>query len=348
MFCLLCDSEEELYDGLCKSCYIENFQALQHPEYTTFTVCSHCGATLKHDKWVQKGYYDDEIINDAIQKDLEVNSKLEDVEITTQITNNRGTVYECIIHVYGSLLGEDIERQYPIEVKVEKGVCPDCSKFYSGYYEAVIQLRADGRKLDESEISDVDQFISDEIQRLCKTNKLAYITERIVLKEGIDYQVGSHNIAHKIVVNLQKHFGGVITQSRKIVGRDKSRSKDLYRSWISLRLASFHTEDFITYKDKVLKVESIGSHKFVAKNLETQKIEAIIWKEYDKVKKVATKIDIQTTTITNVTPREIQILDPDTYETLELEKTDEMNKLDIGGQVNIVKVNNKIYIDLEE
>ena len=82
----------------------------------------------------------------------------------------------------------------------------------------------------------VDEFISNEIQRLCKTNKLAYVTERIVLKEGVDYQVGSSNAAFKIAENMQKHFGGFITESRKIVGHDKSQSRDLYSSWISVRL----------------------------------------------------------------------------------------------------------------
>ena len=152
MFCLLCNSEEKLYDGLCKECFLKEFELVEVPEYATFTVCSHCGATLKHDKWVQTGYYDDEIINDAIQKDIEINPKLLNPVIETQITNNRGTVYDCILHVSGNIIGEPIEKKYPIEVKVEKGVCSDCSKFYSGYYEAVIQLRADDRKLEESEI----------------------------------------------------------------------------------------------------------------------------------------------------------------------------------------------------
>ena len=84
MFCLLCNSEEKLYDGLC---FLKEFELVEVPEYATFTVCSHCGATLKHDKWVQTGYYDDEIINDAIQKDIEINPKLLNPVIETQITN---------------------------------------------------------------------------------------------------------------------------------------------------------------------------------------------------------------------------------------------------------------------
>ncbi len=344
MFCLLCNSEEKLYDGLCKSCYLKEFELIEVPEYATFTACSHCGATLKHDKWIHTGYYDDEIINDAIQKDITVNKELKDVEITTEIITNRGTVYDCMIHVYGQVLDEYLEKDYPIEVKVEKGVCPDCSKFYSGYYEAVIQLRADDRKLEDEEIASADEFISNEIQRLCKTNKLAYVSERIVLKEGVDYQVGSHNAAHKIAENMQKQFGGIITESRKIVGHDKSKSRDLYRSWISVRLPSFHKNDFIEYKDNILKIEKIGSHKFVGLNLRTYENESISWKEYDKIKKVGNTEDIKTTTVTNVTPTEIQVLDPDNYMTVDLKKNKELNFINIGQEINVIKLKNEIYI----
>lgn len=344
MFCLLCNSEEKLYEGLCKSCYLKDFEAVKVPEYTTFTACSHCGSTLKHEKWVQTGYYDDEIINDAIQKDIDINEKLEDVFIETEIINNRGTVYECILHVYGNIIGERIEEQYRIDVKVEMGVCPNCSKFNSGYYEAVIQLRADGRKLEEDEIQASDEFMSNEIQRLCQTNKLAYVAERVVLKEGIDYQIGSYNAAHKIALNMQKQFGGVITESRKIVGRDKSRSKDLYRSWISVRLASFHKNDFISYKNNILQIKKIGSHKFSGINLEREESEAISWKEYDKIKKVGTSSDIQKTIITNLTPTEVQILDPENYQTVELKKSDNMNNLEMGQEISVIKIDDKLYI----
>lgn len=348
MFCLLCDSQEKLYDGLCKKCFLEEFEAIKVPDYTTFTVCSHCGATLKKNKWLQVGYFDDEIINDAIQKNIEVNPKLEEMEMYTEITNNRGSVYECIIHVNGRVIDTDISKEYPIEVKVEKGVCPDCSKFHSGYYEAVIQLRADERKLLDEEIRESDEFISNEIQRLCKTNKLAYVTERIVLKEGIDYQVGSYNAAHKIVVNLQKQFGGIITESRKIVGHDKSRSKDLYRSWVLLRLPSFNKNDFIEYDDKIIKIEKIGSHKFSGINLKDYSDESISWKEYDNIKKIADTTDIKPTTITNITPSEVQVLDPDNYDTVDLKKLDVMNNLNIGEEINVIKIKNTLYVILND
>ena len=270
-------------------------------------------------------------------------NKLSNAQITTEILNNRGRVYECVLHVTGDVIGEPIEKDYPIDVKVEKSVCPDCSKFFSGYYEAVIQLRADDRKLEDEEINEADIFIANEIQRISKTNKLAYVTERTVLKEGVDYQVGSYNAAHKIAVNLQKNFGGTIKESRKIVGRDKSKSRDLYRTWLSVRLPSFHKNDFIEYEDEIYQIKKIGSHKFMGMNLKDHSEESISWKQYDKINKIATMDDVCETTITNITPTEIQVLDPDTYMTVDLKYNDDHNH-NIGSQINVIKIKERIYI----
>ncbi len=345
MFCLLCNSEEEeLYDGLCRKCYLEEFEVADLPDHASFSVCSHCGALLKHDKWVQSGYYDDEIITDAITDDININEKLQDPEFYVEIVNNRNTIYECILHVSGVIIGETIEKEYPIEVKVERSVCPDCSKFYSGYYEAVIQLRADDRKLTSEEIAEADEFISNEIQRMSKTNKLAYVTKRIVLKEGIDYQIGSYNVANKICVNMQKQFGGIITESHKIIGHDKSKSKDLYRTWISLRLPSFHKEDFIEYKGDIYQIKSIGSHKITAVRLDDYEQVSISWKDYDDIKKIATLDDVQKTIITNITPSQIQVLDPYTFDVVDLKLQDYMKNLEISQEINVIKIKDKIYI----
>ena len=58
--------------------------------------------------------------------------------------------------------------------------------------------------------------------------------------------------------------------------------------------------------------------------------------------------DIKPTTITNITPQQIQVLDPDTYDTVELEKKDMLNSLNIGEEVNVLKVNNRLYIVLKD
>ena len=93
-----------------------------------------------------------------------------------------------------------------------------------------------------------------------------------------------------------------------------------------------------------MKIEKIGSHKFVGLNLSNYESESISWKEYDNIKKVGNTDDVKSSTITNITPTEIQVLDPDNYMPIDLKKNDKMNDLNIGQEINVIKLKNKIYI----
>ena len=151
----------------------------------------------------------------------------------------RGSIIECIVHLKADVLGQTILQDYKINVKIIKTVCPQCSKFASGYYEAVIQFRADNRVPYEEEAVAVDSLIAENIDKYCGKNRMAYISKRAVLKEGIDYYVGSYKVAKSLVSTLKDHFGGVIKESPRLMGRDKSTGKELHRTWISIRIPYF-------------------------------------------------------------------------------------------------------------
>ena len=48
--------------------------------------------------------------------------------------------------------------------------------------------------------------------------------------------------------------------------------------------------------------------------------------------------------VTNITPKIIQILDPDTYSTVEFEKHENHDKINIGEEIDVIKIEEKIYI----
>ena len=54
--------------------------------------------------------------------------------------------------------------------------------------------------------------------------------------------------------------------------------------------------------------------------------------------------DVKVSTVTNITPTEIQVLNPDTYMPIDLKKNDMMNDINIGQEINVIKLKNKIYI----
>jgi nonsense-mediated mRNA decay protein 3 len=345
MFCPNCGkTEEKLFDNLCKSCFLEDVVLAEVPDQIEITICAHCESRLEKGKWHDLEISDEEVILNTLNDNITLNKYAEDVEIDLELILERGSTLEFIVHITGSILGEIIEQDYKLNVKINRNVCPECSKYMSGYYEAVIQLRVDNRNPDEEEINSIDKLIADSITKISKKNKMAYIAERVVLKEGVDYYIGSQKVAKRLSNILKDHFGGVIKESPRLMGRDKSAGKDLYRTWISFRIPYFRVNDFIKYGNVLGQVTSIEGKRISVHDLVSQSHTSIQWRDYDKIETVAKKEDIKETTVTAKSPNSIQILHPVSYEPLDIDINPEIADVEIGSQVPVIEIEGNVYI----
>ena len=169
MFCPECGrTDVELFEGVCKDCYLKGYQFLKIPENITVTVCKHCNAKLEGGKWQEEEIPEEEIIYRALENNIEVDELAQDEEIELEIDQMRGTIAECYVEATATVLGELMSEAHTPNVRINHTVCPDCSKKSSGYYEAVIQLRADERELDSDEIANAEEIIGRVIEKQAK------------------------------------------------------------------------------------------------------------------------------------------------------------------------------------
>lgn len=109
----------------------------------------------------------------------------------------------------------------PAKLQVEK--CPTCSKIGTQYFESTIQLRPRDEELLDFVINIVDK------------NPAVFISLMEEKKEGFDLLFSSNKVAMAIGKKLKKSFKGELKTSRHIFGRDKLRSKDLWRVTVCFR-----------------------------------------------------------------------------------------------------------------
>jgi len=345
MFCVRCGSaDSELYDGLCRDCFLEDYTILSIPSRIEVYVCSHCHAKLISGQWVDEGLPEEEIVYRALEENISWEPPVENPEIELEIIQQRGTIYQCLVEVDAEVLGRMVSQEYGVEVRLTNTVCPACSKQASGYYEAVIQLRADGRELDESEIERADLTVKRTLLKLSRMDKLAYLPQRVEVKEGVDYYIGSHKSARKVVSALREELGGIASESPRLMGRDRSSGKGLYRTWISLRLPDFRIGDFLLHQDRTLAVLDLRKRGVSVKDLETRDVKNILWGEYENIDLVARAADVKTTTVTARSPGRIQVLHPETFEPVDLEADSYTSKLEIGEQVPVIEIKKRLYI----
>lgn len=345
MFCPNCGCEgEDFIDGLCLDCYLKNAKSIELPPKISVTRCAHCHATLQGIKWTYEDLDDIDIIYDALEEAIKINPIFEDSDVSMEIIQIRGTIAECIVELKSKINDKDIYDEAKTNVYIQKAVCPDCSKRSSGYFESVIQLRADKRKLSEEEIKTADETIKNNLEKLYPHDRLAYMPNRAILKEGIDYYIGSYKSAKKLLLALKNRLGGTSKESARLISQDRNTGKGLYRMWISLRLPTFKIGDLIEYHDKLLKITSYDSRKIYYSDLKTFEKNSIVWNDYDDIELIKKSDEIAITGIISKSPKKIQILDPESYEVIDIDLNDEIAHLNIGDEVNAFKFNNVVYI----
>lgn len=353
MFCPECGNTDlPIIEGVCKDCFLKKFSILEIPKNIEVVICAHCNARFEEGKWKESYIPQEEIIYRALERSISINPQVENEEIDLNILQMRGTIAECYVEAIAIVFGEKIHQEYETEVKLTNGVCPDCSKINSGYYETVLQFRADNRELDQNELSLATNIVKRTLNKLSKKDKLAYLVQIAKLKEGNDYYIGSYKAGKKIANVLKEEFGGIIKESPRLISQDKSTGKGLYRIWISIRIPLFQKGDFIKIKTsekshdppKIAQILDIDGRRIWAMDLNTYDKLPISWKAYNSIELLAKKNSINKTTITSKSPKEIQILDPENYDVVDLAINEDYKKYNIGDEINVVKIENKLYL----
>lgn len=345
MFCPECGStDKKMVGDICIDCFLKDFQMLEVPKRIEVQICSHCNSKLEEGKWSEEFIPEEEIIYRALERNIEIADEVSDEHVTLEIRQMKGTIAECGIEITGEVEGIQIDDVYDTEVKILKTVCPTCSKLQSGYYESVIQFRADNREIKDEEYAKADEIVERTLIKQSKTDKLAYCPQIAKLKEGYDYYIGSLKSGRKVVEALKEEFGGVIKESPRLISEDKSTGKGLYRIWISIRIPEFEVGDFIKFEDKILYVNSIGKNSLVGEEISKNKTHNIPMKNMDEIDVVKKSDEIETTTVISKSPQIMQILDPVDYSAVDLDMKDEYSKYNVGDEVKLIRIDNNIYL----
>ena len=317
---------------------------MELPKRIEVQICSHCNSKLEEGKWSDEFIPEEEIIYRALERNIKIADEVENEIVNLEIDQIKGTIAGCYVEIVGDVHGAQIEETHETEVKILKTVCPTCSKIQSGYYESVIQFRADNREIKPEEYNLADEIVERTLTKQSKRDKLAYCPQIAKLKEGYDYYIGSFKSGKKVAEALTEEFGGVIKESPRLISEDKSTGKGLYRIWISVRIPEFEIEDFVRYEDKIIRINSIGKNSVVGVDIQTGKKHNIPMKNMENIELVKKSSDIETTTIISKSPSIIQILDPSDYSAVDLEMKDEFATYNIGDEIKLIKIDNYIYL----
>ncbi len=126
-FCVKCGSKENVVNGLCQKCRLEN---LILPSLPPLTKCKYCSLFFINNRW-QK------LTKEVLQNYLKKNFKKYSPSLISYSFNQKTN--SLTIKISLQYEGEKLFKELQIPLKTN--ICDNCMKLRSDYYEAKIQLR---------------------------------------------------------------------------------------------------------------------------------------------------------------------------------------------------------------
>jgi nonsense-mediated mRNA decay protein 3 len=321
MRCALCGKEIEK-GSICTKCYVErNENGIARTALGRVTRCPKCGLFKLAGKWREKRFED--ALMDAISLNIHPDFKVSKVKLLQK--NGR-----YVLHLSGLMWDEEVSIEKSIEARVESETCLRCSREAGGYYESIVQVRAD-REIDKEE-RNLIKLIVEEILGKERENMKAFVS-KIVEGKGIDYYIGDRNIGRKISRKIAAKLGGKIKESRKISGR--SDGKEKFRFTYLIKLPAYRKGDMVEDDGKIAVVTNQKIGKGMIIDGRTIK--------FKSPRVIVRKSEMKKSVVLNVDEFAVEVLHPTTQTVVTAKKPSKL-KLKPGDEVFLTEYEGIFYV----
>ena len=325
--CPICGKPVESLD-ICPECYAERRNVFEIDDIIELTRCPRCGFFKISGRWRDVSF-EDALLEVVISK-IRVIPEF-DVERISVTPLTRGEVGKYSITLNGRMDDVELDVEKVVDVRVLSEVCWKCSREAGGYYEAIVQIRADNRKVSDEEIETVMEII-ERILNKERENKKAFVSKIVERKEGIDFYFGDRNIGRKVSRTVIEELGGRIIESKKIHTRKDGR--DVYRFTYAVRLPEYRKGDVVEEDGKICVVTSQRLGKAVSIDGESIRLR--------NPKLIARREEIVETVVVGCDDFVVEILHPRTHEVVQVRRP----KVNIkpGDTIFVVERDDSIYV----
>jgi nonsense-mediated mRNA decay protein 3 len=315
--CAVCGRQSE--HEICAECYLERYSVYNFHPYIELRLCPKCGKAYSAG-WKGKN----EALYEAVSRNFSYDPEFKINAFEIDDRGNHG-----LIRVEGEFRGKKLRYELPFEIRQKLEVCEKCSRLYGGYYESIIQLRAENRKIEEHEVERAKRLIDEAVEK--SDYPLAFVSKVVEKREGIDYYLGDRNLARKVAKKIEEELGGKLTESKKLAGRKDGR--DVYRITYSIRLKEYREGDVVKDGRRILLVTNAVKGKGVDPAGKSHALK--------KPKVIARREELRRTYIVNVDMSVVEVLDPSTQEVVQVEREAAYS---IGERVLYVEHEGKAYV----
>lgn len=319
MFCVRCGKESPLHEGLCADCFLAKHTLATIHGIVRVEVCATCGARHRGGSWSGPLTSLKPAIEDEVKAAVEVDSRVDTWSMRLEGGEHDPTNYEYDVIVSGTASGVPFEVHSPVVVHVQRSTCTRCGRRAGGYYESILQLRADDRPIEPDERDVAGRIIERALDDMHANGDLdSFLVKAKEVRGGFDFYLGTVHAGRTIAKSLQAELGATLKETASLVGRDKT-GIDLYRVTISVKLPRARVGGFVALGDTLYAVASMTTKVATLMDLEQHRRVTRQRHELESAA-VLRPADILEAVVVSESDRELQVLDPESLKTLDLVK----------------------------
>ncbi len=129
-----------------------------------------------------------------IRENLTLENRSSNTNVSFSIQDIDDRTNRLHVDVSGTIDGFVFQDSHSVLLQTSNAVCTPCTRKDGDYFEATVQLRSAGRKLNEEELSKLRETLDDLIHSM-ETNPMFFISKEGPVTGGWDLQLGSKSLA---------------------------------------------------------------------------------------------------------------------------------------------------------
>ena len=252
----------------------------------------------------------DGIADLRIRENLVLEERTSDLQVSFSVQQIDDRTSRLHVEVSGSIETHTFEDHHSPLLQTSNAVCTPCTRKDGDYFEATVQLRSAGRKLDAAELSKIRGTL-DEIIDSMEPNPMFFISKEGPVQGGWDLQLGSKSLARTWGRKLAKSFGGTVKESSKVVGVNDG--VEVTRLTLSYRKPAYSIGDVVKHKKVLWIVDSWQKDGPILRKITRFERTGATWRDMESSNLICSKSEQSTVQILNRDSSAAEIMDPSDF-----------------------------------
>ena len=214
------------------------------------------------------------------------------------------------VEVTGTIDGYEFHDSHSPLLQTSNAVCTPCTRKDGDYFEATVQLRSAGRKLNEEELSSLRSTL-DELLQSMEPNPMFFVSKEGPVTGGWDLQLGSKSLARTWGRKLTRSFGGSVKESSTVVGVNEG--VEVTRLTLSYRKPAYSIGDVVRFKKSLWIVDSWQKDGPILRKVDRFERSGATWRDMESSSVECTRSEQNNVQVLNRDSSAAEFMDPSDY-----------------------------------